>query len=147
MTFAPNHEIFSWIGQPALDLPVYAERFEGAEIEIAGESPYLYGRAAGIQFALNPDHSVRAAFLHAEGVEDFAQYAGALPGNISFSNTRADVRAAIGEPVFSGEAGGVGLMAIEHSFDRFESGCHYLRFEYRAGDASIRLVTAGSCGT
>jgi hypothetical protein len=145
MTFPSNHEIFSWIGQPALDLPVYAERFEGAEIEIGGESPYLYGKAVGIQFALNRDHTVRAAFLHAEGVEDFAQYPGTLPGGLSFTSSRADVRAALGEPVFNGDAGGVGLMAIEHSFDRFEEGPHYLRFEYLAGNMSIRMVTVGPC--
>jgi hypothetical protein len=143
--FSPSHIAFSWIDQPALLLPVYAQQFGGARVEIAGESPYLSAKAAGISFALHPDHSVRAVFLYAQGVEDFAQYGAPLPGDLSFATSRTHVRAALGDPVFSGEAGGVGLMAIDHSFDRYEDGAYYLRFEYMSGDAPIRLVTIGAC--
>ncbi len=145
MNFPSAHIAFTWIGQPALMLPVYGELFDGAKPVIAGESPYLSNKAAGIEFALYPDHRVRAVFLYAADVEDNAQYAGALPADLSFASSRVDVRAVLGDPVFSGEAGGVGLMAIDHSFDRYEDGTHYLRFEYAPGDTSIRMVTAGLC--
>jgi hypothetical protein len=139
-----NHPAFAWLGQPALTLPVYAELFAGATPQIMGESPYLNAKPAGISFALNRDHSVQSIFLYAEGVEGFAQYsAGDLPGDVSYKSTRAAVRAALGEPAMSAEAGGVGLMAIEFAFDRFEDGVHYVRFEYWPDDAGIRLVTIG----
>lgn len=145
MTFPAAHIVFTWIGQPALSLPVYGELFDGVKPEIAGESPYLSAKAAGIEFALYSDHRVRAVFLYAGGVEDNAQYVGALPAELSFASSRADVRAALGNPVFSIEAGGVGIMAIDYSADRYEDAAHYLRFEYAPGDASIRMVTAGLC--
>jgi hypothetical protein len=143
--FSPSHIAFSWINQPALSLPIYAQQFGGARVEIAGESPYLSAKAAGISFALHPDHRVRAVFLYAQGVEDFAQYGAPLPGDLSFAASRADVRKAFGEPVLSGEAGGTEIFAIEHSFDRYEEGPYYLRFEYMPGDAAIRLATIGFC--
>ncbi len=108
-----------------------------------GESPYLQGKEAGIAFALTPDHHIRAIFLYAQGVEGFAQYAEALPAARSFSSTRADVRAALGIPAMAADAGGSGVFAIEHSFDRFEATSFYVRFEYIAGDAGVRLVTLG----
>jgi hypothetical protein len=144
MTGFPDHPALTWIGQPALSLPVYAQLFDGAAVEIMGASPYLNAKAAGISFALHPDHSVRAVFLYAAGVEDFAQYAAdPLPAGLSFSSTRADVRAVLGAPAMSADAGGVGLMAIDFAFDRFEDGARYLRFEYWPDDAGARLVTVG----
>jgi hypothetical protein len=140
-----SHLAFTWLGQDALSLPVYAEWFDGVAIEIMGESPYLNAKAAGISFSLNADHRVRAVFLYGEGVEGFAPYVDALPAGLSLSNSRADVCNVLGEAVMSANPGGVGLMAIDFSFDRYESGDHYLRFEYVPGDAAIRLVTIGLC--
>jgi hypothetical protein len=139
-----EHSVFSWIGQPALGLEVYHARFAGAMPVIMGESPFLNSKAAGISFALTKKHSVKAVFLYAQSVEDFDQYADVLPAGLTFSSTRNDVLATIGPAVYSADAGGAGIMAIEHSFDRYENGSHYLRFEYFANNAAIRLVTVGS---
>ncbi len=144
MTDFTNHPAFSWLGKQALDLPVYAASFGGAAIRIAGESPYLDAKAAGIEFALHADHSVRAVHLYAQGVEGFEAYAEPLPAGLTLSNSRADVRAALGEPVMSMDAGGTGLMAIEFAFDRYEAGGHYLRFAYENGESAVRLVTIGN---
>jgi hypothetical protein len=118
-----------------------------------GESPYLNAKGAGVSFALfgydDPAAAVvRAVFLYAQGVEGFEQYAAdPLPAGLSFASRRADVRrSSLGQLVQSGDAGGVGFMAIEFAFDRFEADGQYLRFEYHPGDGSIRLVTIGLCG-
>lgn len=140
-----NHPAFAWLGKDALSLPIYAERFDGAAITNMGESPYLNMKTAGIELALNPYHTVRAVHLYAKGVEEFDAYADDLPAGLTLASSRAYARAALGEPTMSMEAGGVGLMAIEFAFDRFETGDHYLRVEYRPGEAGIRLVTIGSC--
>ena len=47
------------------------------------------------------------------------------------------------QPQFSGEAGGEGIMAIEFSFDRYESESTYVRFEYLDNDAALRMITLG----
>jgi hypothetical protein len=145
MTDLTNHPAFSWLGKDALSLPVYAEYFVGAKIAIMGESPYLDAKNAGIELVLKADHTVKAVHLYAEGIEDFSAYAAPLPAGLSLSSSRASVRAALGDPAMGIDAGGVGLMAIEFTFDRYEAGDHYLRFEYLKGEAAIRLVTIG-CG-
>jgi hypothetical protein len=136
--------MLSWLNQPYGASSAYATLFKGAEPEIMGESPYLNARDAGIALALNKKDKVTAIFLYAEGVEDFAAYQAGLPAGLSFTSTRAEVNTAMGsKPAFSGEAGGEGLFAIDHSFDRFEEGAFYIRFEYWADDAGVRLVTMG----
>jgi hypothetical protein len=138
-----THPACGWVGKLAFDLDVYAQMFNGAKAEIAGESPYLNAKSAGLSFALNDDRTVRAVFLYSQGVERFQQYTDPLPAGLSFTSSRAEVRRALGKPVLSGEVGGVGIFAIEFSFDRFEAGDHYLRFEYRSGGEAIRLITIG----
>ncbi len=143
MTEFTSHPAFSWLGKDALSLPIYAERFDGAAITIMGESPYLDAKNSGIELALNADHTVKAVHLYAQGVEDFVAYAEPLPAGLALSSSRANVRLALGEPAMSMDAGGVGLMAIEFAFDRYEEGDHYLRFEYARGAAALRMVTFG----
>jgi hypothetical protein len=139
-----EHPAFGWVGEPAMQLEIYHSSFAGAKPVIMGESPYLNAKQAGVSLALTKKHTVQAVFLYAQSIEGFEHYAGLLPTGLTFSSKRDDVKAALGEAVFSGEAGGIGLMAIEHSFDRYEHGSHYLRFEYMPGNGSIRLVTIGS---
>ena len=115
----------------------------GAKGIIMGESPYLDAKKAGIELALNADHTVKAVHLYAQGIEDFAAYADPLPAGLSLMSNRADVRATLGEPAMAMDANGVGLMAIEFAFDRYEMVEHYLRFEYLKGEAAIRLETIG----
>lgn len=135
--------IFSYIGQPGREVDIYPTTFNSAEVEVMGESNYLNARDAGISFALSKKLKVDAIFLYADQVEDFQQYQGDLPGGFSFDTSRAQVKKALGEPSFSGEAGGEGIMAIEFSFDRYESDTHYIRFQYTENDTQIRLVTIG----
>jgi hypothetical protein len=135
--------IFGYIGQLWNKVDIYSTTFNSVEPEVMGESNYLNARDAGISFALDKKSKVESIFLYSDGVEDFKQYSEELPGEILFEMSRAQIRKALGEPGFSGEAGGVGLMAIDFSFDRYESDIHYIRFEYAEKDAHIRLVTIG----
>lgn len=135
--------IFGYIGQLWNKVDIYSTTFNSTEPEVMGESNYLNARDSGISFALNKKSKVESIFLYSDGVEEFKQYSEKLPGEISFEMSRAQVRKALGEPSLSGEAGGVGLMAIDFSFDRYESDTHYIRFEYTENDAHIRLVTIG----
>jgi hypothetical protein len=144
MAFPTNYEPLSWIGAPAKSLAVYADLFAGAEPEIMGESPYLNAKATGISFALEKDGSVRTVFLYSQGFEDFSQYAGTLPADLTFASSREKARASMGVPVMSGEPGGIGLMAIEYAFDRFENDDRYVHFQYTAGNKAILLVTIGA---
>jgi hypothetical protein len=144
MTTPFNFPLLSWIGQKYEAVVFFAKTFKDKKPETMGKSLYLNAREAGIALALTKKRSVLAIYLYAQGVEDFEKYNGELPSDLLFASSRADVRAAMGEPALSGEAGGTGIFAIEHSFDRFEDGAHYIRFEYSAAGASIRLITLGT---
>jgi hypothetical protein len=135
--------IFNYLDQLGHEVDIYSSTFKAAEAEIMGESPYLNARDAGISFALNKELKVEAIFLYADNVEDFNQYQDVLPGGLFFQMSRAQVRKVLGEPSMSGDAGGIGIFAIEFSFDRYESDSNYLRLEYTAKDDHIRLVTLG----
>lgn len=139
-----EYPLLGWLNQHYAAPDGYAALFNGAAPEIMGESPYVNGREAGIAFALDKMDAVRAIFLYADGVEAFRQYQGALPAGLSFTSTRTEVCAGMGNaPSFSGQAGGEGIFAIDHSFDRFEEGAFYIRFEYLPDDQGVRLVTMG----
>jgi hypothetical protein len=138
-----DSQLFGYLGQLWSDVDIYPSIFGSAKPKIAGESKYLNAPDAGISFALTKKLKVESIFLYAEGIENFSQYDDALPGGLSFAQSRKKVRKALGDPVFSGEVGGIGLMAIDFSFDRFESETHYLRVTYVENDASIRLITLG----
>jgi hypothetical protein len=135
----------AWIGLPFADVAAASPDIFGAfSPETMGESLYVNARPHGIALALSRKKCVEAVFLYAEGVEDFSRYQAALPGGVTFTSTRAVARAALGAPSLSGDVGGIGIMAIEHAFDRFEDAAHYVRFTYWADDAGVRLVTIGA---
>jgi hypothetical protein len=136
-------KLFSCLGQAYQKADIYPSFFKSSKPQIMGESPYLNARDEGISLALEKDDRVKAVFLYAEGVEDFSKYKSPLPGGLAFDTPRAAIRSKPGEPVYAGEGGGTGIMAIKHSFDRYESSEFYIRFEYADGDGGIRLVTLG----
>jgi hypothetical protein len=135
--------IFSYLGQLWNQVEIYSTMFNSAVPKVMGESKYLNSLDAGISFALDKKLKVESIFLYADGVEGFKQYSEELPGGISFEMSRSEVRKALGEPSFSTEVGGIGLMAIDFALDRYESDTNYICFEYTEKDAHIRLVTIG----
>jgi hypothetical protein len=139
-------KLFSCLGQAYQRADIYPSVFKSSKPQIMGESPYFNAPDEGVSLALEKDDRVKAVFLYAQGVEDFSQYKSPLPGGLAFDTPREVIRSKLGEPAFGGEAGGTGIMAIEHSFDRYESPQYYVRFEYADGDSGIRLVTLGLNG-
>jgi hypothetical protein len=135
--------IFGYLGQLWNQVEIYSTMFNSAVPKVFGESKYLNSPDAGISFALNKKLNIEAIFLYADGVEGFKQYLEGFPGGVSFEMSRSEVRKALGEPSFSTEVGGIGLMAIDFALDRYESDTNYICYEYTEKDASIRLVTIG----
>jgi hypothetical protein len=131
------------LGLPFAEAALYRAVMDDAQPIIMGESPYVNAQTAGISLALDRKAKVRAIFLYRQGVEDFAQFSGSLPAGLTFESNRAEVRSLFGTPAMSAEAGGIGLMAIDFGFDRFEDEARSIRFEYLPDDGGLRLVTLG----
>jgi hypothetical protein len=143
MTTLFQSPLFEHLGKIAKETPLYSETFGGAEVEIAGESPYLSSYEAGIQFPLTKKHKIDAIHLFNGTFEGFCRYQGPFPADLDFTATRERVRAKLGQPSMTAEAGGVGIMAIEFAFDRFEDDQFYVRYQYEAEGGDVRLITLG----
>jgi hypothetical protein len=143
--FAIRHPLIAALGKPIDGNALLSAAF-GQDAEASGggdDDRYLTAIPLGLEAVTARDGTVKAIFFKAAGIEDFAPYQDALPNGLTFADSRAVVRQALGDPVRAGEAGGTGIMAIPYAWDRYEDGTHYLRCEYEDGDASIRMVTIG----
>jgi hypothetical protein len=143
MTDIFAHPLFLNIGQKAFETEIYIQNFNGAAVEIIGESPYLNARDAGVHLVLTKKHKLDAIHLYSGTLEGFCRFDGPAPGDIGFEMSRAQIRSTLGVPSMHGDPGGVGIMAIEHAFDRYENDMHYIRFQFDAGASKVRLITLG----
>jgi hypothetical protein len=141
MTDIFQHPLFANLAQVARNSDLYTQMFQGVGIEIMGESPYLNQR--GVELCLTKKHRIEAIHLYGGKLEDFDRYQGSLHPNINFDTSRIQVHQILGTPAMSMEPGGIGLMAIDFAFDRYENDQYYIRFQYEAGNDAIRLITLG----
>ncbi len=85
---------------------------------------------------------INGLFLYGKGHKGIKPFVDALPGGISFEMNRAEVHKLLGKPDWSIEKGGIGIMAITNSADKwFTIGKEGYRIEYAADDASISLIS------
>jgi hypothetical protein len=83
-------------------------------------------KKAGIEFRFKSDHSagkkkswvLTGIGVYSGGHERYAQYAGQLPGGLTFESTRAEVRKALGSPVKSGGGKIIGTL-VRPEWDQF----------------------------
>jgi hypothetical protein len=101
---------------------------------------YVSLRPMGISLVLD-NRTVSAVHLYSDGHEGFSQYAGPLPGGISFSTDRAEVRRRLGVPDRSGEETVMPILGKMPPWDTFHVDNLRVHVEYTPGVKSIRLVT------
>jgi hypothetical protein len=90
------------------------EEFQALRQKLGGEPAvnkfddcsYESWKDKGVSFAFNQTGVMIGIFLYSEGADQYRQFAGELPGNLSFSDSRAKVREQLGQPasVFEGAA-------------------------------------------
>jgi hypothetical protein len=134
---------FDYLGQKVTTLDIYRATFKSAEpVDIEGFK-YLSAREEGISLSLSKTLEVKSVFLFAEGVDGFRQYKHSLPNELSFLSSRAVICQQLGAPSRSGEAGGIGIMAVSFAWDRYDLDRDYLHIEYTKGENRIRILTIG----
>ena len=85
---------------------------------------------------------INGIFLYGKGHKGIKPFMDALPGEISFEMSRTEVHKILGKPDWSIEKGGVGIMAVTNSADKwFTDGKEGYRIEYAVDDKSISLVS------
>ena len=101
------------------------------------ESPSL-----GIALYLDDHRAVTTVFLFGNGKDDFREYRGSLPGDLTFRHGRTDVRRICGEPTRSANATTVAEGGYGHGgWDRYDLPTHGLHFSYERDVGVIELVT------
>lgn len=121
----------------------------GAPHQVAQDDPE-YGMdvpielpGLGLSLAVDGAGICTAVHFYAAGREEgYQQYDGALPEGLSFASARADVRAALGEPVAHRDAGGFFPPLRHYPWDWFAYDGIKLHFEYDDSLSRVQLVTA-----
>lgn len=113
---------------------------DGARANSYPESAYFENPALGIAL-LRERGLVDSVFLHAEGKDDFHQYGGELPDDLSISLRRQEVLARLGSPSASGPAVQERRSIAHGGWDRFSYPAFLLHFTYAPVSELITLVT------
>ncbi len=98
----------------------------------------------GIEVRLDlQDNTIQAIFIkfYKDG-KGWAIFSNEAPCGLKQENSRADVIKKLGKPDWSVEKGGIGLMAIANSADKwYDEIGNGLRVEYTEDDMSIKMIS------
>lgn len=108
--------------------------------EETASAPYWENPSLGLSL-LSEDGHISTAHLFAEGREGFAQYPAELPGGVTFTSTREDVRGAFGPADKSGTSPGGGLEGRDGDWDLYEFDDHSVHFLFHRENGVVDLVT------
>ncbi len=107
-----NQNIEAWTIDPALN-NLLGKHLDGKELQAfsqqMGEAPevekfdkyetsYESWKSKGVSLCFNGKGVLTCIFLYSENTDDFHAYKGALPGNLSWNDTRTDVHRKFGKP-------------------------------------------------
>jgi hypothetical protein len=82
---------------------------------------YLRFHQSGISFdAEASDGRVAAIFLYSEGYQNYKGFAGSMPDDVSFSNSRRAVQSRMGKPSASGGGKVIQFFGKAPAWDRFD---------------------------
>ena len=135
-------ELIRVLGAPRTAPPVQdlVQRFR--LVEDASNPGHWESPQFGIALYCNADGTVGTVFLFGNGKDDFHEYRGPLPGDITFRSGRTDVRRVCGEPTTSANASTVAEGLPRHGgWDRYDLPTHVLHFSYERDLGVIELVT------
>ena len=92
------------------------------------------------------DNTIETIFIkYYKDGKGWAEFSGKAPCGLSKNSSRADAIKQLGKADWSVEKGGIGLMAIANSADKwFDENGNGIRVEYTEDDNSIKLISIQS---
>lgn len=130
-----NHDLKSLLGNPLENV------MKGRFSESLAANPTVK-RQAGIEFSTKRHCLISSIFLHAEGDGGFRQYAGELPGGLTFADARIAVQSKLGKADKSG--GGTFNPILKKglpAWDRYDCMSFSVHVQYGDNECSIRCIT------
>jgi hypothetical protein len=134
--------IFEHFRQPVMETQLvkdYAITFWRKAKPSDGSGAYYRNKDAGIELVAELDEdAISTIFLT-------PKFTGELPNGLQFNMSRIEVRKLLGQPDWSLEIGGTGILAITNPADKWwlPSG-DALRVEYTEDEISIKLLSVAS---
>lgn len=111
------------------------------EREIIVDRAHLSFHDIGLSLILPDCETVGEIQLHSQGHEGFKGFPWPMPAGVTFDMSRADVRALLGKPEQSGEAGHVFPFGLMPSWDSFLTRSLRIHVEYNLNGICNRLVS------
>jgi len=142
MLSAGMDEFIQTLGKPlnAEAVQMLVERFR--LVEDPNQRGHWESSKLGIAVYLDERASyVESVFLFGNGKDDFHEYRGRLPGDLTFRHGRTDVRRVWGEPTRSADAAAIAGNYGHWDWDRYDLPTHVLHFSYERDVGIIELVT------
>lgn len=130
-----NDELKSLLGSPL------ENAMKGRFSETLAANP-TFKRQAGIELSTKRHCLISSIFLHGEGDGGFRQYAGELPGGLTFADPRIAVESKLGKADKSG--GGTFNAILKKgipAWDRYDCMSFSVHVQYGDGESSIRCIT------
>jgi hypothetical protein len=133
--------IEQWLGLPLADLDAKLREhgIADAQSETFGGVTYVYVFDTGLAF-VGQESRVDCVQLYAEGVDDYAQFQGPLPGGAHFGLSREAAHALLGKPVQTGGGMVVPGLGKQTPWDRFLIGDVLLRLDYTPEEDSVTIA-------
>jgi hypothetical protein len=108
----------------------------------SGNSVYFQNPSLGVEVITDVKDKLNTIFLYGRKEGKFKPFTGEIPFGLTFGISQSQTRDIMGEPSRSGEKGGVGIMAIERSWDKWENHIgQAIRVEYTEDEKGIFQVT------
>lgn len=100
---------------------------------------YLCLKEAGISFYSEKKYgAITSIFLYGRQHEGYLPYSGDLPGNVSFQNSREEIRSKFPPPIRAAITKGPDIAV---RWDLFEQDPYTFHFEYSHDTGNLQLVT------
>jgi hypothetical protein len=128
---------FNYLGKNITETDIIKQWTLGKP-EKSDDRNFYKNHPLGIELYTNVKGMIKAIWLYGIKEKKIKPFTGSLPFGVTFAMSRKESRKLLGEPKYSGEKGGLGIMAVERNWDKWqnEKG-QSLRLEYAVDDNSI----------
>jgi hypothetical protein len=109
--------------------------------ELIGDRFYMRFSESGVLLDAELDGRVASIFFHGTNSDEYRKYSGSLPDDLSFSDSRSEVRKKLGVPSASGGGIDVPMFGKAPNWDRYDRDSYSLHLQYSPGEDAIAVVT------
>ena len=107
-----------------------------------GDRIYFHNPSLGVEVMTDAKDKLSTIFFYGKKEGKVKPFVGNLPCDLTFDMSRSETRLLMGKSIRSGEKGGLGIMAIDRSWDKWENKIgQAIRVEYTEDDTGIFMIT------